>query len=66
MKCISNEGLNLKKNNPFTLAFGKPPVQLINIYEDIDNIITIFDADLTISYTHLIEGVRGGRYYVTI
>lgn len=50
----------MKKNNPFTLAFGKPPVQLINRYEDIDNIITTFDADHTISYTYLIEGVRGG------
>ena len=50
----------MKKNNPFTLAFGKPPVRLINRYEDIDNIITAFDADYTISYTYLIEGVRGG------
>lgn len=50
----------MKKNNPFTLAFGKPPVRLINRYEDVDNIITTFDADYTISYTYLIEGVRGG------
>lgn len=50
----------MKKNNPFTLAFGKPPVRLINRYEDIDNIVTTFDADYTISYTYLIEGVRGG------
>ena len=50
----------MKKNNPFTLAFGKPPVRLINRYADIDNIITTFDADYTISYTYLIEGVRGG------
>lgn len=56
----------MKKNNPFTLAFGKPPVQLINRYEDIDNIITTFDADHTISYTYLIEGVRGGRHYVKV
>lgn len=50
----------MKKNNPFTLAFGKPPLQLINRYEDIDNIITTFDTDYTIGYTYLIEGVRGG------
>ena len=42
------------------MAFGKPPVRLINRYDDIDNIITAFDADYTISYTYLIEGVRGG------
>ena len=49
----------MKKNNPFTLTFGKPPVQLINRYEDIDNIITTFDTEYTVSNTYLIEGVRG-------
>lgn len=50
----------MKKKNPFTLTFGKPPGQLISRYEDIENIITTFDTDYTISYSYLIEGVRGG------
>ena len=49
----------MKKENPFTITFGKEPNRLISRYEDSDNIISTFQADNVVSQTFLIEGIRG-------
>ncbi len=49
----------MKKNNPFTLTFGKQPGEYISRYENTDTIISTFEADNPISQAYLIEGVRG-------
>ncbi|MBE5847443.1 MAG: ATP-binding protein [Lachnospiraceae bacterium] len=49
----------MKKNNPFTLTFGKQPNEYISRYENTDTIISTFDADAPISQAYLIEGIRG-------
>ncbi len=49
----------MKKGNPFTLTFGKQPNRYINRYEDMNDIISAFEADNPISQTYLISGIRG-------
>ena len=49
----------VKKDNPFTPTFGKQPVKYINRYENMDNIISTFEADNPISQSYLISGIRG-------
>lgn len=49
----------MKKNNPFTLTFGKQPGEYISRYENTETIISTFEADNPISQAYLIEGVRG-------
>ena len=49
----------MKKNNPFTLTFGKQPSEYISRYENTETIISTFEADNPISQAYLIEGVRG-------
>lgn len=49
----------MNKNNPFTITFGKQPNKLISRFEDIDNIISTFNADNPISQAFMIEGIRG-------
>ena len=49
----------MKKDNPFTLTFGRQPNEYINRYENMDSIISTFEADNPISQTFLIEGIRG-------
>ncbi|SCZ76970.1 ATP-binding protein [Pseudobutyrivibrio xylanivorans] len=49
----------MKKNNPFTLTFGKQPGEYISRYENTDTIVSTFEADNPISQAYLIEGVRG-------
>ncbi len=49
----------MKKNNPFTLTFGKQPIEYISRYENTDTIISTFESDNPISQAYLIEGVRG-------
>ncbi len=49
----------MKKNNPFTLTFGKQPGEYISRYENTDTIVSTFEADNPISQVYLIEGVRG-------
>ena len=48
-----------RKNNPFTITFGKQPNKLISRYEDIDTILSNFKAENPVSQTFLIEGIRG-------
>ena len=45
-------------NNPFTLTFGQQPEMLISRYENIDNVVNVFQ-NTTLSRTYLIEGIRG-------
>lgn len=49
----------MKKNNPFTLTFGRQPVEYISRYDNTETVISAFDADQPITQTYLIEGVRG-------
>lgn len=49
----------MKKDNPFTLTFGKQPNEYISRYENTDTIISTFIADNPISQAYLIEGIRG-------
>ncbi|HBM47337.1 ATP-binding protein [Clostridium sp. OF09-36] len=49
----------MKRDNPFTLTFGKQPIKYINRYESTDNILSTFEADNPISQTYLISGIRG-------
>ena len=39
----------MKKDNPFTLTFGRQPNEYINRYENMDSIISTFEADKPIS-----------------
>ncbi|XME02475.1 ATP-binding protein [Lachnospiraceae bacterium C1.1] len=49
----------MKKNNPFTLTFGKQPNEYISRYENTDMILSTFEADNPISQAYIIEGIRG-------
>ncbi len=49
----------MKRNNPFTLTFGKQPSEYISRYENTDMILSTFEADVPISQAYLIEGIRG-------
>ena len=49
----------MKKDNPFTLTLGRQPTEYINRYENMDSIISTFEADNPISQSFLIEGIRG-------
>lgn len=52
-------GHSMKKDNPFTLTFGKQPGEYIYRYENTETIISSFESDNPISQAYLIEGVRG-------
>ncbi|MCR5205768.1 MAG: ATP-binding protein, partial [Lachnospiraceae bacterium] len=49
----------MKKDNPFTLTFGRQPNEYINRYDNMNSIISTFEADNPVSQTFLIEGIRG-------
>ena len=49
----------MKKNNPFTLTFGKKPGEYISRYENSEEIISTFTADNPVSQVYMIEGIRG-------
>ncbi|WP_029318828.1 AAA family ATPase [Butyrivibrio sp. AE3004] len=49
----------MKKDNPFTLTFGKQPNEYISRYENTDTVISTFEADNPVSQAYLIEGIRG-------
>ncbi|MDC7292501.1 AAA family ATPase [Butyrivibrio sp. DSM 10294] len=49
----------MKKDNPFTLTFGKRPAEYISRFEATETIVSTFTADNPISQTYLIEGIRG-------
>lgn len=49
----------MKKDNPFTLTFGRQPSEYISRYENTETILSTFDADQPVSQTYLIEGIRG-------
>lgn len=49
----------MKKNNPFTLTFGKQPSEYISRYNDTETVLSAFTAETPVSQAYLIEGVRG-------
>ena len=49
----------MTRGNPFTVTFGKQPNKVISRYEDVDQIVSTFDAEHAVSQTFLIEGIRG-------
>ena len=49
----------MRKNNPFTLTFGKRPNEYISRYENTDTVISTFDAENPVRQAYLIEGIRG-------
>ena len=49
----------MKKDNPFTLTFGKQPNEYISRYENTETIISTFDGENPVSQAYLIEGIRG-------
>lgn len=49
----------MKRDNPFTLTFGRQPMQYITRYENTNEIISTFTAQNFVSQTYLISGVRG-------
>lgn len=46
-------------NNPFTLSFGKKPVQYISRITQTNEIIDNFNAELPSNQIYMITGVRG-------
>lgn len=51
--------IRMRRDNPFTLTFGKQPNQFITRYEDMDNIMEAFASETPLSQAYLIEGIRG-------
>ena len=49
----------MKKDNPFTLTFGKKPPEYITRYDNMNTIISTFTSDNPVSQSYLIEGIRG-------
>ena len=49
----------MKKDNPFTLTFGKRPTEYISRFEATEMIVSTFTADNPVSQMYLIEGIRG-------
>lgn len=56
---IYERAAGMKKDNPFTLTFGKQPNRYISRYESMNDITSTFEADHPISQTFLISGIRG-------
>lgn len=52
-------GRPMKKDNPFTLTFGKRPTEYISRFEATEMIVSTFMADNPVSQMYLIEGIRG-------
>ena len=49
----------MKEPNPFTLTFGKQPLEYISRYESIGTIRTAFEAEHPVTQVYLVEGIRG-------
>lgn len=49
----------MKNQNPFTLTFGKQPVEYISRHENTNTVMHAFSGDNPMCQTYLIEGVRG-------
>ena len=46
-------------NNPFTLSFGKKPLQYISRIAQTNEVIQNFDAEIPSNQIYMITGVRG-------
>ena len=49
----------MKKNNPFSLSFGKKPYEYISRLSQTETIITTFSSEPSPSQVYMITGVRG-------
>ena len=49
----------MKKENPFTLTFGKEPAQMISRYSQTNEIIDVFRSEKPAQQIYMITGVRG-------
>lgn len=49
----------MKKNNPFSLSFGRKPFEYISRIEQTNTILETFDSDPSPSQVYMIKGVRG-------
>lgn len=49
----------MKRSNPFTLTFGRQPAEYISRYDNIETVLSAFEADQPVSQAYLIEGIRG-------
>ena len=52
-------GIFMKKENPFSLTFGKSPNELVSRYEYAEEIINTFKSHVPSSQAYLIQGIRG-------
>ncbi len=48
-----------KKNNPFTVAFGIKPKQFISRYQQMDEIVDVFNSESPNTSLYMLTGVRG-------
>ena len=46
-------------NNPFTLSFGKKPLQYISRIAQTNEVLQNFDAEIPSNQIYMITGVRG-------
>ena len=53
-------------NNPFTLMFGKEPLQFISRYSQVNQVVEAFDAENSPYQICMITGVRGSGKTVTL
>jgi Cdc6-like AAA superfamily ATPase len=49
----------MRKDNPFSLMYGKPPYSIIERREQVENIIDTFNSNMPSTYAYMISGVRG-------
>ena len=49
----------MKRENPFTLSFGKSPNEIVSRHETANEIISNFNSSNPVSHAYLIEGIRG-------
>lgn len=49
----------MKAENPFTLSFGKSPIEFVSRYEYVEEILGTFKSQNPVSNAYLIEGIRG-------
>lgn len=56
----------MRKNNPFSIAFGKAPAQTINRDISLEEIYDSFESDIPSSQVYMLTGVRGYGKTVTL
>ena len=49
----------MRKENPFSLMYGKTPYSLIERRKQVDEIVETFNSNYPSTYSYLISGIRG-------